>query len=542
MDPRRQKPAPSEKDRYTYDEMMDRLRSQRSGSGGRQVEIEGPDGTVEVKKRKRRSHQPKKAKEELIGRLKKRLLITAVPIVLLLIGGYLLINVRYQSDGFSEGVSERTSQILGVKTEFAPFVVKGLIANNRRMFIEPSVGTFLQNAEFTSLQGDLTAGSMLSSSWHLNRLDAMHGKLLFQAPSQALAASDPEGNRIRLVGAGLGLSSKPEAFDIDLLRVDNTDFIWTNGRKFFTFIKGATVTSLKPGARTKLQLTNAELDIDGWPKFHIDWAKLDLGKGQIRINDALLKHHYVGMLGGEASVRGVIDLSKGASGTLICGLEQMPVASLIAKEWIGRLEGTVEATLNFEVDFANLAEHKVSGPFMIRNGSFGDVTPTSRLAAFLAEPRISRVQFHSIKGDINLERGVTTVTNLKALSPDFVQVTGNYSIQPDGILSGTLGVAITDKILNNIPGGKPKFFGSTDPTSAMSSVSVQIGGTSHAPTDDLTPRIEAAIEQHKIETAAPPASAYPTIQLAPGVKKKADQPDSAAKKAAEDAFNQLIEP
>ena len=75
----------------------------------------------------------------------------------------------------------------------------------------------------------------------------------------------------------------------------------------------------------------------------------------------------------------------------------------------------------------------------------------------------------------------------------------------------------------------------------MSSTTVQVSGTSKTPLEDLSSRVEAALKQHEIDSALPPASSYPTIPLAPGAKKKAIEKD-AAKKSAEDAFKKLIEP
>ena len=49
----------------------------------------------------------------------------------------------------------------------------------------------------------------------------------------------------------------------------------------------------------------------------------------------------------------------------------------------------------------------------------------------------------------------------------------------------------------------------------MSSTTVELGGTSSEPTEDLTNRLSAALEKHEIDSAAPPASAYPTIPKAP---------------------------
>jgi hypothetical protein len=322
--------------------------------------------------------------------------------------------------------------------------------------------------------------------------------------------------------------------------VGSTDFAWSTGLKEFIFLENATLSSTQIGAETELLITDAKLRFEGWPEFDVEEAKASFTTKGIRVEDAILQHSFIGNLGGEATLNGKIDLSSSAPlANFVCEFYSMPAESLVASEWRSKLDGDIDATLNFGADLSAPGSLQVSGPFHIRNGSFGDITPTKRLVVFLAEPRLSRVQFQSIRGKITLAGGSRIVEDIDASVPRFLHVRGRYEIQADGILSGTLEVSIADDILNKISGGKPKFFGETDPN-GMSSTTVQLGGTSREPIEDLSPRLEAALEKYRIESAAPPASSYPTIPLAPGAKNS--EPTDEARKRAEEALKKLIEP
>lgn len=517
MDPKRQIPAEPDKDRYTYDEMMERLRGQRSSGGSRRVKIEAPDGTVEVKKRKRRTHQPIKERRQRIGQLKRNLLLVGIPVILLLIGLYLLLNVRYQSESFRSSLSKSVTELVGAKTEVAPLNIKGLDVASRRLFIETNAGALLQDAEFTSLTGRLATSSLLSSDWHLTHLDALHGKLRFSAPIGPLSGrpslSSISGT-IPITAAGLGFSSKPSAFHIDAVRVGSADFSWTTGLKEFVFLEDTAITSNLVGARTDMLISGGKLRFGDWPEFDLETAKVDFTKNEIRVEQALLRHHFIGSSACDATLSGIIDLSGPSPlADFVCVFDSMPAVSLVDPVWKGKLEGDIDASFSFKADLAKPGSLVVSGPFSIRSGSFGDINPTKRLAVFLTEPNISRVKFHSINGKITIAEGRRWVEDLEANAPSLLRVTGGYQIESDGELKGSLNLSISNKILDEFPGGMPACFTKID--NDWSSTPVEISGTTSDPTEDLTERLQQALEKHERESAAPPASSYPTIPLSP---------------------------
>jgi hypothetical protein len=508
--------------------MMARLRDQRSSGGSRRIKIEAPDGSLEVKKRKRRSHQPIKERQQLLGRLRKNLLLVAIPAILLLIGSYLLLNVRYQGDSFRSALSKQASELIGAPTEIAPLNIKGLNVRSRRVFIEPYSPSLLQSAEFTSVNGKLTSSSLFSSDWHLTNLNSLHGKLRFHAPARSLAGGGQSASGstgIPLTVAGLGFSSKPSAFVIDQLRVGSIDFAWTNGLKEFVFLEEATITSQLVGARTDMHVADAKLKFGDWPEFDLETAKVSFTKSGIRVDDALMRHSFIGSQGGDATLSGIVDLAGRAPiADFTCQLDAMPAMSLVESAWKGKLEGDIDATLRFQADLSDPGSLKISGPFWIRNGSFGDINPTKRLAVFLAEPEISRVDFHSIRGDITIEDGTRTVDNIEANAPNLVRIKGSYTIKADGLLSGSLNLSVANEILEKLPGGMPEFFTGEESPGGMSVTTVQIGGTSSEPTEDLTERLEKALEKFERESAAPPASSYPTIPLSPDAERMKVRP------------------
>lgn len=546
MDPRRQPPSPTDKDSYSYDEMMERLRHGRSSGGNRRVKIQSPDGTVEIRKRKRRSHQPQKIRQERISRLRKIAIIGVALLVLLVIGIRLLLNVRYESDGFREGVSQRASELIGTTTTIEPITVKGRSIRSRRLLIEPPRGSILRDAEFMSVNGRLATRSMFSSDWDLSSLNATGALLRFQSPRGGLAAN-AQGmhlhatDGIPLVGAGFGYSSTPGKIHIEHLRVTDADFSWLSGRKEFVFLEDATLTSTNVDSRTDLKVIDSTLRIPGWPELELEEAQVSFTRDNILIDEALLTHTVLGRLAGEAILRGSIDLSGASSlANFSCQFDSIPVSSLIDEIWHSKLLGVIDGDLKFQADLSIPGSLETTGTFSIKNGSFGDVPPTDRLATFLAEPRLARIEFHELKGKVTTGGGAIAVRNIDALCPNIMRIGGSYTISADGLIGGELEVSISDRILNQIPGGKPEFFSAPDPITAMSSATVKLGGTRSEPTEDLTPRIEAAIEKFKEDLAKPLEGSYPKIPTVPGRKPAGS--DDAAKKRSEEAFNQLLEP
>ena len=526
---------------------MSRLRSQRRSSSERTTTVDSPDGPMEVRRRrKRRTNQPKKAsKTESSPKLRRYALFIGVPLVMLGVGLYLLFQARYESDRFKEGVGQRATEILEAPTSFAQFEVKGLTVKNRRMLITPTPGSILRDADITSLTGRLAPGSMMSSDWNLESVSALHGTLNFQAPRSGGIVS-AESGPADLQFAGFGLSKKPDFFNIDKLLVGSATFNWIPSKinKPIPFVYETSVTTSKIGATTDINLSGGRFQIPPrpdfiWPDFKIDSAKMRYTKGRVELEDSTLTHHTIGNMVGEAAVSGGISLDPRLPiADFTCRFFKMPAESLLHEEFKAHFSGDVDATLQFRANLAKRGSLEVTGDFSVTDGRIANVIPLKSLAALVAEPRMSDVEFHSIKAQYSLAKNVSTVDNIDALAPNLIHITGGYSIQDDGILAGRLRVGMPEKILAEIHGGCPTFFEETDPSNGMRYAQVTLGGTREEPVEDLTTRIEEAIEKHQIDSAAPPASSYPTIPRAPGT----GDDNSKSKKKAEEAFDKLIAP
>ena len=83
-------PAPSEPEKYSIDEMMERLKGQSSENPAAGELVTRPDGSqaLRVRKRKRRSEQPKREEAKRTKRI--RTLQVAAALVLLLLTGLVM--------------------------------------------------------------------------------------------------------------------------------------------------------------------------------------------------------------------------------------------------------------------------------------------------------------------------------------------------------------------------------------------------------------------------------------------------------------------
>jgi len=501
---------------------------------------------VEVRRRrKRRTNQPKKkANSEPNHKLRKYVLLIGIPLIVLGIGLYLMFQARYESDRFKLGVGERVSEILQAQTDFAQFEVSGLTVKNRRMHIMPKPGSVLRDADLTSLTGRLAAGSMMSSDWNLDSMAALNATLNFQAPKPSSIVKGEAESAPELQLAGLGLSKKPEVFNIEKLLVESATFNWIPSKinKPIPFVYETSVTTKKIASTTDFALAGGKFQLPprpdySWPDFQLDSASLRYSKGKVELLDSSLTHHTIGNMIGEATVAGTIGLDPSAPlADFTCNLFKMPAESLAHDDFKAHFSGEVDATLRIQSNLTRQNSVEISGSVSVLDGKISNIVPFKSLAALVAEPRLSDVQFHSIKADYSLEEGISTIDNLDALAPGLIHITGGYSAQGDGILKGRLQFGISDSILAEMPGGKPAFFDQRDEEKEMSYTVVEISGTRKELVENLTPRIKAAIEQFQIDSAAPPASSYPTIPRGPGAK------SSKSKQKAEEDFDKLINP
>lgn len=173
-------------DRYSIDEMMDRLKHQPSQAGHNpereMVTREDGSQVIRVRKRKRRTHQPHR---DAIRRHRRARLIqvtTAVCALLALMlggGGALLYS---NSKLYLDRLTLLITQMTGAKAEITQFRVNPVAASAQSVKLEWPEGNPLRQLNIRGLQGDISIGTLLSKSLIGEELKAQDGVLNVREP------------------------------------------------------------------------------------------------------------------------------------------------------------------------------------------------------------------------------------------------------------------------------------------------------------------------------------------------------------------------
>ncbi len=539
---------PRDKASYSYKEMMDQLRQQqngggRDGSSSQPVRVEvikGEDGSTQVaevrRRRKRRSHQPKKIREQRIKMLRRLAVFGVVPLVLLLIGGYMLMLSRVRGEGFRNSASARISELVGADIEFGRFHLRGLNLGTRKAVLTGAPDGLLREGEISALRARLQPSTMLSSDWRLGFVQAVSGSFRFGRPAPGagregiggLSSADREIRR-PFVAAGLGLDSAPKHVDLSGIKVADCDLFW-DGRMPATepFVAASNLsTGDFSSPAVGLSLRGGKLAIPTWPEFGIEAISGDVAGGVYNIRRSSLLH--VG--NGAAALTGKVSARGDGAYQLAVEYSDIELREIIHPYWAKeQLSGRIDGDLQISGALAQAGSLKAEGGFSSRGLVFSG-TVLKRLSLGLGESQLARVQFRNFEGRYRRSAGKMELYDLRGEHPSLLQLRGNIVVHTDdGSLSGRLELGLPDADVSKIEGGKPAFFGPEK--DGFSWVTVTLSGLIDEPREDLTPRLERAREEFLRESGrALPGTRIPTLPT-----------DGDGGGALEKTFDELIKP
>ncbi len=270
-----------EPDRYSLDEMMNRLRSQGQGSSDGEPElVTRADGSqaMRVRKRKRRSRQPHKEAEKL--RRKRSLVVAGVLLALVLVlalvvlGWFLYLN----AEGYRDKVAARAQQWSGADvtlTSFRATPVSVGAAKAEFVWPEDAVASRLT---LHGVVGDLKLSSHLTGEWHGREILARNGGELVLRHAR-------EGDSALREGPAGSVPFRT-AFRSPKLRV-----AFGEGERPVMAIHDARASFMVPDPTQRignLVLEGGRTRVPGWGVFQVRFASLRLDGDQVSLGNLQL--------------------------------------------------------------------------------------------------------------------------------------------------------------------------------------------------------------------------------------------------------------
>ena len=501
----------SEPEKYSIDEMMERLRNRPTSEGG---PLDGElvtrsDGSqaIKVRRRKRRSHQPHK--EQQLAEKKSRMLqMTAVLVLLfvfLLLAGVAIIYSN--SAPFREGLIGRIAASSGANVELNQFRMNPTAANANRVILTWPEGNALGSLDLRMVRAQVFPSSFLGKAFTGEEITAGTGLLTLAppAPGGELRAAPEADGELPVRFKRYAVSRLDVAIgEPKILRLDHTE---------------ASLYPNKVNGRTQMLLNRGDLSITGMPRFRLDRAHIEFRGTETDIVGLRVRN--------PDDTRGIIEFSGTVSpyeaesaSTLVVRLESLLLSSIAGPDLghiiSGRVDSLASAESNF-LTFRPQAEPDAALAVEFRNAP----TETITLQAFpflqalhhlLDDPWFEAPKFDDgAKGVIRRANGSVTLGDLDFVGKGRLAVRGSLSMTPNRALSGELRIGVADAMIRSARNPRLEaMFGAE--SEGFRWITLKPSGSASAPSDNFRTMYEAGQQTFDPADVPPDEAGLPSFE------------------------------
>lgn len=437
----------SEPEKYSIDEMMDRLKSAPAGAPEEGELVIRSDGTqaIKVRRRKRRTNQPVKKEQLVNGRMRVLQVSAALVLVFLtalFIGGAI---IYANSSPFREALVRRIEQASGAKVDLQLFRMNPKTANASSLAMQWPSGNVLNSLTLAGLNAEVFPSSFLGNAMKGEEVSATEGTLTLRFPEvgeKTRNAPSEDGplpirfNRYRVPSLSLTLG-EPTAPVIKITKSEaslNPETV--NGSSQLSFYRG-------------------DITIAGWPKLRLDRALVEFRGSEADIVGLRVLH--------ETDSRGIFELSGTVYpyqpdhlSSLEVLLQSFEIGGItgpaMGRLFSGRIDSTPATKSNF-LSFLPTADSTTTLEIAFQ------VSPSSQielrgfpfllaLSQILDDPWFQSPVFSTdASGSIHREKGTITLRDLNLESKGRIAIRGQISMSADQQLSGTLDVGVAEAMI-----------------------------------------------------------------------------------------------
>jgi len=501
-------PAPSEPEKFSIDEMMERLKNRPSEDPIEDGElVTRADGTqaIRVRKRKRRSQQPHK--EQLRRVRRARMIQASGAIILLLMAGFAIGSaiVYANSAPFRESVLRMIQSSSGARAELEQFRVSPTQANAGRLVLTWPDESIIKQLSVRGVAANIAPSSFFGKSLSGEEINSNEATLRLGLAESTGSATRDAGKdapppirfkryAVTRLAVGIGNPERP----VLLLRDTEASFQPDNAKE-----------------RPQLLLSRGTVSAPGWPNIKLDRAHIEFRDREIDI---------IGMrLVNPQDYRSVMDFAgtiephiADRQATLAVRMESFLLSGIIGPEIDGLFEGRIETATtpqSNELTFfpgpepdarLKLSFRKsVSTPIELRGFKF-----LSQLAILLNDNWFEKPVFEMDAAGTILRTGDgVAIENLDFEQRGRMALRGGIRAGADRRLSGKLEVGISEAMLKSADNRRlESLFDSGQ--EGFRWITLTISGNSKSPADNFMELYDAATTS----SAVPGTQGIPTFE------------------------------
>jgi hypothetical protein len=474
--------SPSEPEKYSINEMMDRLKNAPPENTQDGELITRLDGTqvVRTRKRKRRSHQTQK--EAAQKTLRVRIFQVSAVLVLLLATGLAVgaAIIYVNSSPFREKLIQGIQQDSGASAELIQFRMNPKTANAAQLSLIWPEGSLFKSLQLYNLNAEIFPSSFIKSPLNGEDISVVNAVLNLQFPK----LDSPTSPR--------GASTAAPSVDFHRYRTRQLDV--TLGDPLNPLISlsksEGSLTPKSVSGRPQLSLYQGKIAIAGFPKLRLDRALIEFSQDEINFVGLRLLH--------EKDDRGSFEFSgkmapyrTGQPTTLVAQLESFDLSGIIGTELSRLISGRIDSIpgeksnilsfMSAEDTSTKLDIHfRAAASSHVEFQRFPFLLALSRLLDY---PWFEHPTFENeSSGILHRESGSVSLRDLNLESKSRIAIHGEVTIDAAQKLSGHLKVGVAESLIATTTSSRLKSLLSP-PEDGFCWVTLPLGGTASSPTD-----------------------------------------------------------
>jgi hypothetical protein len=492
-------PGSQEPEKYSIDEMMDRLKNiptEKQDNQGELVTREDGTQVIRIRKRKRRSVQPQREREKTERKQKFARLLLLLVLFIIVTGSFSGAIIYSNSGPFRNALTRKISNSTGAEAELVQFRMNPTGANANTLQLNWPEGFPIESIHTRGLRADTSIQSLFGGRFIGDELVASEGTLIWRSPDR----SKP-------------LHNQPLEFgNIDFQRISiaRLNILPIQGMQRMLRLRNAEASfypNLASGGNPQMRLNGGQLQVQGLPKLNLQRALMEFRGNEIHLSIAELIHGAD--QSGALLLSGTLQpLDENSTAILAVETSSFNIEGIVGERMgriiVGRidsssLDGASSLTIPIgdpstgilEIDFKS----SLNSPMLFKGFNF-----LAELAMLLEEPWFEQPYFDSdVTGIIRRSGGSVEIRNLQAEYRNRMALRGSIRMEESGRLSGTIDVGLTPALITTAPTRRLNQVVS-EASGGYRWITIEIGGNINAPTDNFM----SIVDNPPSPTTSPP--------------------------------------
>ena len=435
------------------------------------------------------------------------------PLVLLLLLVATLLGARWwidrylRSEPFRRTVAQQASAALHADGQFGPFQWQGAEVYSDGFDAVGHADSPLARLSAEQVRARFDLGALWHHTWRVDTVDVQRVAVVLAAqhPTPAQTPPSPEKNqpapgdtRRPPPATGFLAGLLPDKVELGGVKVDDFSLAWNaDGPETAGRVIGVRLAAHPLDDKfLSWQVDGAEGQLvqAHFPSIHLDGFSVRSTPHEVFLTRA----------DGELEGGGKVDLS-GKQGLdadrgldLQADFDQVPVGPFLPRDWRARLHGTAGGSVHVTGSGHDASRH-ATGHLEMRDGKLTALPMLDELATFTASERYRQAPLQKARADFDWQDNDLTVTNLLVESEGLLRLEGGFTVR-HGQMDGTIQVGVARSALRWLAVVGTQVFNQPERDGYVWTT-VHLTGPVDQPTEDLTPRLVAAIQDAALKKA-----------------------------------------